>query len=59
MDTDGQKRDCAGRPSTSGSGIRKTSEESLGLAIQEMDREDLSGDEGHSRLQASAEEFLR
>ncbi|XDC62230.1 hypothetical protein R6Z07M_013412 [Ovis aries] len=36
-----------------------SSEESLGLAIQEMDREDLSGDEGHSRLQASAEEFLR
>ena len=35
-----------------------SSEESLGLVIQEMDREDLSGDEGHSTLQAAAEEFL-
>lgn len=55
----GKKRDYGGRPSTSGKRESEdSSEESLGLVIQEMDREDLSGDEGHSMLQATAEEFL-
>ena len=55
----GKKRDCGGRPSTLGKRESEdSSEESLGLVIQEMDREDLSGDEGHSTLQAAAEEFL-
>ncbi|KAM9756365.1 LOW QUALITY PROTEIN: paraneoplastic antigen-like protein 8B [Dama dama] len=53
----GKKRDCGGRPSTAGKRESEdSSEESLGLVIQEMDREGLSGDEGHSMLQAAEEE---